>query len=235
LFEETIQKSKVRDIALFDLRKGIGVALPSTRAVLGVGLPYGIEALLQFNMTPHALLRATFSSSNIFYIGSSVRKSLLTEFPDAPNVSIGLGYTYSHFDIIYSLDKLDVLFGQQQDNMRKLKGDFQFGVFTHSIGYDIRVSEDIAFLTPFMGIGVYRQWTHYSAQTKNLSSVSDNSPPVRAKNDPQISQTIENVHTVIRTGIDMRFLKNKLNYFLYLSYVPRHIVSGIVTGFRFIL
>ncbi|MFP4302543.1 MAG: hypothetical protein ACLFQZ_11000, partial [Spirochaetaceae bacterium] len=102
---EGILEDEAGDNDTYDMVRDF-LPLPVVRLTYGIGLLQGYEANFQLMTIPSALTDATGVegvSFGLTNVGGRVRKTLISDGPQTPAVSVGVGYVYSSFNMGYDL------------------------------------------------------------------------------------------------------------------------------------
>lgn len=234
---EGILEDEAGDNDAYDMIRD-SLPLPVVRLTYGIGLLRGYEANFQLMTIPSALTDATGVdgvSFGLTNVGGRVRKTVISDGPQTPAVSIGVGYVYSSFNMGYELKELDPVDVGSNAQIALDGGEIRYELVTNSAGIDVRLSEKVGPIIPFIGVSSWYQWSSYeggvdkmtgTVTTTNPNSTSDFSP-VNEVNDFKDND----LNTIVSAGLDV-----KLGFFVYFlegSYAFSTRAPAAYTGFRF--
>ena len=206
---EGILEDEAGDNEAYDLIRDF-LPLPVVRLTYGIGLLRGYEANLQLMTIPSALTDATGvegASFGLTNVGGRVRKTVIPDGPQTPAVSIGVGYVYSSFNLGYELKELEsVDVGGTEIGITG--GEITYELVTNSAGVDVRLSEKVGPIIPYIGVSSWYQWSSFEGGVDGLAGTVANTSvgPVNTLRDFKDND----LNTIVSAGIDL-----KLGFFVY--------------------
>ena len=227
--------------------------LPSLRAGIGIGLWDDMELSVQLGMVPQAATDMALGlagdddnlenvGASIITVGTRLRRVLVRQDRGIPAISAGIGYVYSGIDFSYPLDTTDPLeLGGDGVDKQSLAvdGDMVFKVITHSVGFDVRASQQVLrVFYPFIGMSAYYQVTNYEAGVKGFKGeiIEGEDPqrgtgsPITTAIQPFSEQEFRDFNVVLNTGFDIKLAV--INLFLHGNYALSTRAPGAIVGMR---
>ncbi len=227
---EGILEDEAGDNQAYDMIRDF-LPLPVVRLTYGIGLLRGYEANLQLMTIPSALTSATGVegvSFGLTNVGARVRKTVISDGPQTPAVSVGVGYVYSSFNMGYELKELEsVDVGGTQ--IVVTGGEITYDLVTNSAGIDVRLSEKIGPIIPYIGVSSWYQWSSFEGGVDGLAGSVANTDvgPVNTLRDFKDND----LNAIVSAGLDL-----KLGFFVYFlegSYAFSTRAPAAYTGVRF--
>lgn len=204
--------------------------LPVIRGTYGVGLAGGVELNFQIMTIPSALTDTAGVSgvnAGLTNVGGRIRKTILEDEPGLPALSVGTGYVYSAFNLGYDLVELEAVdVGGTEITIDG--GEIKYELVTNSAGVDVRLSEKLGPLIPYIGLSSWYQWSEFEAGVDALEGTvgTANVGPVN-----ELRTFSDNdLNTVALAGFDF-----KLAFFVFFlegSYAFSTQTPSAYTGFR---
>ncbi|TFG63326.1 MAG: hypothetical protein E4H36_05895 [Spirochaetales bacterium] len=150
---------------------------PQTRFAIGVQLPLRFEIIGMFSILPQFLTTAVTGlvnepvlsglQLNRMNAGLRVRKVLLADQGGFPAISLGVGYTYSNFNLSLLLPFPAQNFSGYNLN---IAGSLALTTSLHSLGFDVGISKKLAIFYPYLRIGGWYQWAAYEGSVADFSA-----------------------------------------------------------------
>jgi hypothetical protein len=168
---------------------------PLARAAVGVRLPLNIDLIGMVSGIPSGLTQWGLETAGVegaglsaINIGLRGRMPLLQDDGPLPGISLGLGYTYSGFNVSYTLpDDLEQDFSGQT---LSLVGDIDLSNAIHTAGVDFTVSKTLAFFVPYLRLSGYYQASTFNGAVKDFNAtVGSASYKDQGGNDPEAEAT----------------------------------------------
>lgn len=227
---EGILEDEAGDNQAYDLIQN-SLPLPVVRLTYGIGLVRGYEASLQLMTIPSALTDAAGvegASFGLTNVGGRVRKTVISDGPQTPAVSIGVGYVYSSFNMGYELKELESV-DVGGSEIIVTGGEITYELVTNSAGLDVRLSEKIGPIIPYIGVASWYQWSSFEGGVDGLTGTVSTTTvgPVNTLRDFKDND----LNTIVSAGVDL-----KLGFFVYFlegSYAFSTRAPAAYTGFRF--
>lgn len=205
--------------------------LPVVRVVYGVGLAEGFEANLQLMTIPSALTDSAGVSgvnAGLTNVGGRLRKTILQDGPGVPALSLGVGYIYSSFNLGFDLIELEsVDVGDTEITIGD--GEISYELVSNSAGVDVRISEQLGPIIPYIGLASWYQWSQFEGGVDGLKGTVG-SASVGPVNELR-SFSDNDLNTILTAGMDL-----KLGFFVFFlegSYAFSTQAPAAYTGFRF--
>ena len=209
--------------------------MPSMRMVFGFPLPRGYEFLGHGFYLPGAVLDAVKNAAGdsvdfnqldpqaeILTIGGVLRKTILSDKKAfwRPAVSLGVGYTYSHFLMAFdgfSFDALDIDPPDVGMGALDMAGDMGFETTVHSIGAVLGVSKTILkVFTPYAKAAAYYHSATYKSHfnvTATIYKTDTNGNIIEPRDKVEeidikapVSVKTADVSILLSTGMEVRLL-----------------------------
>ncbi|MFW6250550.1 MAG: hypothetical protein ACOC47_05535 [Alkalispirochaetaceae bacterium] len=226
---EGILEDQVEGNDVYDLIRGF-LPLPVLRVTYGVGLFEDLEASVQLMTIPSALTDTagvSGVSAGLTNIGGRVRKVVVSDGPGVPAVSLGVGYVFSSFNLGYELEELEnVDVGETQITVTG--GEVSYELVTNSAGIDVRVSERVGPIVPYLAVSSWYQWSSFDGGIEALAGTVSNTEvgPV----DQLRSFDDNDLNVLLSGGVDLRL--GVFVFFLEGSYAFSTQAPAAYTGFR---
>lgn len=221
----------------FEMFTEKALPMPSPRFGFGFPLPKGFEFLGQGFYLPKAVLEAVKNAAGdsvdfnqldpkaeILTIGGVVRKTILSDKKAfwRPSVSLGVGYTYSHFLMAFdgfSFDALDVDPPDVGMGALDMVGEMGFETTVHSIGAVLGISKTVLkIFTPYVKAAAYYHSATYKSRFNVTATIyeTDANGNIIAKDaantveeidiDAPVSIKTADVSILLSTGMEIRLL-----------------------------
>lgn len=226
---EGILEDQVGGNDAYDLIRGF-LPLPVLRVTYGVGLVAGFEASVQLMTIPSALTDTAGVSgvtAGLTNVGARLRRVVLPDGPGVPAISVGVGYVYSSFNLGYELVELEnVDVGGTQITVTG--GEVSYELVTNSAGVDVRVSEPVGPIVPYLVLSSWYQWSSFDGGIDGLAGTVSNTAvgPV----DQPRSFEDNDLNVLVAGGVDLRL--GIFTFFLEGSYAFSTQAPAAYTGFR---
>ncbi|MFP4409513.1 MAG: hypothetical protein ACLFPW_13410, partial [Spirochaetaceae bacterium] len=211
---EGILEDEAGDNDTYDMVRDF-LPLPVVRLTYGIGLLQGYEANFQLMTIPSALTDATGVegvSFGLTNVGGRVRKTLISDGPQTPAVSVGVGYVYSSFNMGYDLKELDPIdVGRPQIALDA--GEITYELKTNSLGVDVRLSERVGPIIPYIGVSSWYQWSSYEGGVDGMTGtvITEGEEPSDFAPVNELRDFKDNdLNTIVSAGVDL-----KLGFFVY--------------------
>lgn len=204
--------------------------LPVIRAAYGVGIAGGFEANLQLMTIPSALTDSTGVSgvnAGLTNVGGRVRKTVLEDGPGVPAFSVGVGYVYSSFNLGFDLIELETV-DVGETEIAISDGEISYELVTNSAGVDVRLSEKVGPIIPYIGISSWYQWSEFEGGVDGLAGSVGNASVGPINELRGFSDN--DLNTIATAGVDLKLAV--FVFFLEGSYAFSTQAPAAYTGFR---
>jgi hypothetical protein len=217
---------------------------PGLRVAAGFALAQGIEVWGHFGIIPNvvgsvaglipsfptALKTAEFDRLNA---GGRVRFVLVHDQKGLPAVSLGVGYTYTQFNLL--LPSVGSLLSGgiaiAPGISLGLSGDLYARTRLHTAGVELDISKQLLFVAPFLRFGAWYQWASYEAGIANFAVTLGGSALPGTEALQGASQQIRDLAFVAAGGLE--FVLGKLGIILQGSFDTASATPAANATFQF--
>jgi hypothetical protein len=222
----------------FNTVTGKAFPMPSARIGFGFPLPFGMEFLGNTFYLPASLFDTALGMAGnsvdfdkldpraeIFTIGGIIRKNILSDTKSfwRPSVSLGIGYTYSHFLMAFDKFSLDALNMEPPDvaglGVLDMSGSMDFKTNVHSFGVVLGVSKTFLLVfVPYVRAAAYYHIATYNSSfqvTANILETNADGTINEAKRDTPVdtveldapvSIRTDDISFIVSSGLELRLL-----------------------------
>lgn len=152
---------------------------PMVRVSAGVRLPLNIDIIAMASGIPNGVTQwglglagVEGATLNALNLGLRGRMPLVQDQDAMPGISLGVGYSYSGFNIGYDLSAI----GEEVDaagTTLTLVGDFELADAIHTTGLDFTVSKKLLFFVPYVRLSGYYQSSSFTGRVKGFNATGD--------------------------------------------------------------
>ena len=217
---------------------------PGLRLSIGLALANGIEFWGHFGIIPQPVADLVGGLAGIdglelnrLNAGGRLRFVLVRDQPGLPAISLGVGYTYTQFNL--GLDLAAVPLGDIDFSgfSVALGGTLFANTRLHTAGVELALSKKLLIFAPFLRLGAWYQWASYTAGIENLGlTLTPPTPPggtpvaVTGTLNPS-EQSINDLSFVIPGGLEL--VLGKVSLILQGSYDTASAAPAASTSFQF--
>jgi len=173
---------------------------PGLRLSAGVALANGIEFWGHFGIIPQpvadlvgGLVKIDGLVLNRLNAGGRVRFVLVRDQPKFPAISLGVGYTYTQFNLGLDLAAIPLSGLTFSGFDVGLGGTLFARTRLHTAGVELAISKKLLIFAPFLKMGAWYQWASYDAGIDGLALTL--TPPVGAV--VEVTGTLDPSHQII--------------------------------------
>ena len=212
------------------------MALPGIRMGLGIGIFGGFEIfangfffnqaitdmivqsllpMLGLNLADDPMMGPLIDgfSLDTMNLNVKLRRVFLKDQGLIPAISLGLGYTYSHFSMEMTIPTLDTILEEPVEipgfGNLDVAGKFGIDTLVHSIGLDFHISKRLILFTPFLIVSPRYQWM--SQFTTNLQfnafiKDTDGNTVTEISIDKNPELSMQDLNVFITAGLELKLL-----------------------------
>jgi len=186
---------------------------PIMRVAFGFRSFADTELIFMFSIFPQ-LLTDTVAGSvkmegvtlNWMNAGVRLRKALMSDQGGFPAISLGVGYSFSSFNIGYALPED---FSQDVTGFPlSIQGDLGIHTMLNSLGVELALSKRLGVFIPFVRVSPWYHWIRYTGEVKDFEATAGGESYIaQGGKDPSAEKNIYDLDVLFAGGFDIKLGK----------------------------